>query len=216
MAGTSRRTCYRGVGVTMVMILASGCASAPVSSTEPSAPKARTVPACPPAKVHVAPSPSVGWVSEHVSPGIGELGSGFRSCFADDGCPYVPRQLPECAEGTLVDIGWWDDAQLGDRMTVRGILEPIYEYEPSSSCDDHSPCCKVEHQQLVVRTSRGRIGLRSTTNAFAFRCFGDQTGQCCPFAPLGVEVLVRGAKAAPFRFNNYEFTDPELCRVPTP
>lgn len=95
-------------------------------------------------------------------------------------------------------------------MIAEGRLEALFGSTTQAGCSVARPCCNTERAQLVVRTTHGRIMLTSASNFFAFQCVGDQSADCCPFAP-GQEVRVRGVIAAPYNGINYQMTDPELC-----
>ena len=158
------------------------------------------------------PPRPVGWASSANSSSTRDQTRNPKSCFAAAGCPYAPHSLPRCPPEAAPDPNWWDLGRVGSVVIAPGNLETLFGSTTQAGCSVVHPCCNTERAQLVVRTTYGRITLTSPSNPFAFQCVGDQSADCCPFAP-GQTVLVKGLMSAPYAFNNYTMADPELCVV---
>jgi hypothetical protein len=152
----------------------------------------------------------VGWASGSDSRSTRDQRVTSRACFATAGCPYAPHPLPRCPADAKADPNWWDREQGSSVVIAPGRLDTLPGSTTQARCGVTRECCNTERAQLVVRTRLGRIKLVSSSNPFAFQCVGDQSADCCPFAP-GETVLVKGLTAATFDYVNYTMTDPELC-----
>jgi hypothetical protein len=113
----------------------------------------------------------------------------------------------------IPDDDWWTPSRVGTQVVLAGRLVSVFGAFTHAKCSFDRPCCNTETPYLTVLTGHGRVSLTSAVKPHAFRCVGDQTGHCCPFAPFG-DVLVRGTVSAPFRgYFNYEVSEPEICSV---
>jgi hypothetical protein len=200
-----------------VLLMLCGCAPAGPQSTK-----------CPDGQVQRCPececrgaargtpkSQTPGWATASDSASNADQMRKANSCFATAGCPYAPHPLPSCAADVVPESDWWDLARNKKQVVAAGRLEVIFGETTQAGCTVVRPCCNTERARLVVRTPRGRISLTSPTKPHAFVCLGDQSADCCPFAPE-VNVVVRGVISAPFGLHNYEMTEPELCVPPEP
>lgn len=153
---------------------------------------------------------ATGWAKSSDSASRADQTRKPNSCFASDGCPFPPYPVPRCPAGAGAQDDWWDLGREGTRVVASGRLETMFGETTQAGCSVVRPCCNTERARLVVRTTRGRIGLASTDNPYAFVCVGDQSADCCPFPP-DASVLVSGVIASRFAWVNYEITNPELC-----
>ena len=132
-------------------------------------------------------------------------------CAARTGCPYIPLALPPCMPSTGIDDDWWKTSESGRRVQFRGQLEAIPGETTQAGCFPLNPCCNLQRPQLVIRTDHGRVLPREASRLKAFTCFGDVSGFCCPIAPIGQSVIVRGTIVRGNGVFDYVVERPAIC-----
>jgi hypothetical protein len=127
---------------------------------------------------------------------LGLLGCGAgQRCVIDRGCPDE-ASVPACAAAppevlTPGEVRARRQELDGRRIAVRGVLRQVGLECTEMECGPDERCCNTCHSQLVLFPEPAD-GPSVPPLAFGWACRGDDTAQCCPYAPGPEPVVVVG------------------------